>query len=208
MYYLQSRYYNPEWGRFINADGIIGQTGELLGHNLFAYCKNNPISLKDDSGFLACSAVDGVSDGGTGDRNVGDKPVGGAASSGNLANRFNATIKDAISKFNNGLRANINQAEFDRQLAKYGTGGVKELEDGRVRFYGKLKEPQKPGEMAGARFVREWNRNTGIKRNWYETLDNNGVIRQVRPDPSLTGGIKWHYRFDENGDYLGKWSPN
>ena len=23
-YYLNSRYYNPEWGRFINADGIIG----------------------------------------------------------------------------------------------------------------------------------------------------------------------------------------
>lgn len=51
LYYLQSRYYNPEWGRFINADAIIGQTGELLGHNMFAYCKNNPINLKDPSGF-------------------------------------------------------------------------------------------------------------------------------------------------------------
>ncbi|ERK31240.1 DNRLRE domain-containing protein [Clostridium intestinale] len=51
MYYLQSRYYNPEWGRFINADGLIGQTGELLGHNLFAYCKNNPVLLKDENGF-------------------------------------------------------------------------------------------------------------------------------------------------------------
>ena len=24
LYYLNSRYYNPTWGRFINADGIIG----------------------------------------------------------------------------------------------------------------------------------------------------------------------------------------
>ncbi|MDV3428896.1 MAG: hypothetical protein LIR50_18045 [Bacillota bacterium] len=36
MYYLQSRYYNPEWGRFINADGLVGSTGELLSHN----CRN------------------------------------------------------------------------------------------------------------------------------------------------------------------------
>ena len=53
LYYLQSRYYNPEWARFINADGIIGQTGELLGHNMFAYCKNNPVNMSDPSGFIA-----------------------------------------------------------------------------------------------------------------------------------------------------------
>lgn len=51
MYYLQSRYYNAEWGRFINADGIIEQAGDLIGHNLFAYCKNNPINKFDSEGF-------------------------------------------------------------------------------------------------------------------------------------------------------------
>ncbi|WP_345788534.1 hypothetical protein [Desulfosporosinus hippei] len=25
MYYLQSRYYSPEWGRFINADALGGK---------------------------------------------------------------------------------------------------------------------------------------------------------------------------------------
>ena len=53
LYYLQSRYYNPEWDRFINADGIIGKTGDILGHNLFAYCKNNPVNMSDPSGFYA-----------------------------------------------------------------------------------------------------------------------------------------------------------
>jgi RHS repeat-associated protein len=53
LYYLQSRYYNPEWGRFVNADGLVGQRGELLAHNLFAYCKNNPVTMKDSNGFLA-----------------------------------------------------------------------------------------------------------------------------------------------------------
>ena len=37
LYYLNSRYYNPEIGRFINADGLIGQTGDILGHNMYAY---------------------------------------------------------------------------------------------------------------------------------------------------------------------------
>ena len=43
LYYLNSRYYNPEWGRFISADDVIGSTGELLSHNIFAYCSNNPV---------------------------------------------------------------------------------------------------------------------------------------------------------------------
>ncbi|MEA4827781.1 MAG: RHS repeat-associated core domain-containing protein, partial [Clostridium sp.] len=58
LYYLQSRYYNPEWGRFINADAIAGKIGELRGHNLFIYCKNNSINGKDPSGFRMVFADD------------------------------------------------------------------------------------------------------------------------------------------------------
>ncbi|QLY78026.1 carbohydrate binding domain-containing protein [Clostridium intestinale] len=50
MYYLQSRYYNPEWGRFINADEAIGQVGNVQGHNMFQYCFNNPVNMDDPSG--------------------------------------------------------------------------------------------------------------------------------------------------------------
>ena len=53
LYYLNSRYYNPEWGRFINADAIAGSTGELLSHNVFAYCKNNPVNMHDPNGTEA-----------------------------------------------------------------------------------------------------------------------------------------------------------
>ncbi|WP_082435806.1 RHS repeat-associated core domain-containing protein [Desnuesiella massiliensis] len=52
LYYLQSRYYNPEWGRFINADNLGGRIGELLSHNAFAYCGNNPVNREDPSGQL------------------------------------------------------------------------------------------------------------------------------------------------------------
>ena len=50
FYYLQSRYYDPAIGRFINADNVISYAGNsLLGCNVFAYCFNNPVNLSDDS---------------------------------------------------------------------------------------------------------------------------------------------------------------
>lgn len=50
LYYLQSRYYNPEWDRFINADTIIGDNGALISHNMFAYCLNNAVNNQDPDG--------------------------------------------------------------------------------------------------------------------------------------------------------------
>ena len=49
MYYLNSRYYNPKMGRFINADNQLSG-GDLLGYNLYAYCGNNPVSRVDPTG--------------------------------------------------------------------------------------------------------------------------------------------------------------
>ena len=57
LYYLQSRYYNPEWGRFISADGYINANGDLIGFNMFAYCGNNPIIYKDKSGEAIVSIL-------------------------------------------------------------------------------------------------------------------------------------------------------
>lgn len=37
---VQSKYYNPEWGRFINADAMISTGQGLLSHNMYAYCEN------------------------------------------------------------------------------------------------------------------------------------------------------------------------
>ena len=50
LYYLQSRYYDPEIGRFINADGQLNEG--VLGYNMFAYCENNPVNGSDPTGNL------------------------------------------------------------------------------------------------------------------------------------------------------------
>ena len=51
LYYVSSRYYNPEVGRWINADNqIAGVGGEILGYNMFAYCMNNPVNMSDPTG--------------------------------------------------------------------------------------------------------------------------------------------------------------
>ncbi len=69
LYYLQSRYYNPEWGRFINADNAhvldIAQS-DASKTNLFVYCNNSPVMYSDPTGqtpiqaaFAALGAIAG-----------------------------------------------------------------------------------------------------------------------------------------------------
>ena len=55
LYYLNSRYYDPAVGRFLNADGVdfLGTDEGLLSYNLFAYCLNDPVNRTDDSGNLS-----------------------------------------------------------------------------------------------------------------------------------------------------------
>ena len=53
LYYLNSRYYNPKWGRFINADGIINAECRMNGYNLYTYVLNNPVKYADKSGKIA-----------------------------------------------------------------------------------------------------------------------------------------------------------
>ena len=52
LYYLNSRYYDSETGRFINADDVSClDTNNINGLNLYMYCANNPINNVDTTGY-------------------------------------------------------------------------------------------------------------------------------------------------------------
>ena len=60
MYYLQSRYYDPALGRFINADVFTTTDADgFLSCNMFAYCENDPINRNDPGGQFPLSMVVG-----------------------------------------------------------------------------------------------------------------------------------------------------
>ena len=72
LYYLQSRYYNPTWGRFIGTDDVTVLAASLekanWDKNLFAYCDNNPVSRRDAGGefwhLVIGAVIGGVINGG------------------------------------------------------------------------------------------------------------------------------------------------
>lgn len=58
MYYIQSRYYNPVVGRFINADEIKSVLcQEIMLLNIFAYCENDAVKNIDDEGRIAIDSI-------------------------------------------------------------------------------------------------------------------------------------------------------
>ena len=67
LYYVSSRYYDPEIGRWINADTTDILTATPMGltdKNLFAYCDNNPVMRADHGGdfwhIVAGAAIGGL----------------------------------------------------------------------------------------------------------------------------------------------------
>ena len=74
LYYLKTRYYDPEVGRFLNMDAVDYADPETLGGlNLYSYCNNNPVMYIDPTGhyywliFGVIGAVVGVTGQLTGD---------------------------------------------------------------------------------------------------------------------------------------------
>ena len=93
LYFLQTRYYDPEVGRFISRDSIEYADPETIcGLNLYAYCGNNPVMNVDPSGeffltFLLCCLIGGT---------VAGAIVGGASAALNGENIWDGIWKGAL----------------------------------------------------------------------------------------------------------------
>ncbi len=100
QYYLQSRYYNPKVGRFLNADGLVSTGQGLLGNNMFAYCGNNPVMFSDSSGTARIPCTVNICDGGGGYYGGGQttgSPVVGQSSNASVCTAFGLALVSWIS---------------------------------------------------------------------------------------------------------------
>ena len=52
FYYVQSRYYDPSTGRYVNPDGYVFTGQDMQSGNMYAYCGNNPVTRSDPSGGM------------------------------------------------------------------------------------------------------------------------------------------------------------
>ena len=62
FYLLETRYYDPETGRFINADGVL-DTRDVSTTNIFSYCANDPVNNVDEDGNLSRIAIGAIAGG-------------------------------------------------------------------------------------------------------------------------------------------------
>ena len=63
LYYLNSRYYDPEVGRWINADDtdiLAIDQGTPIQYNMFSYCHNNPVNMADLNGYIPFFVITGI----------------------------------------------------------------------------------------------------------------------------------------------------
>ena len=62
FYYLSSRYYDSNIGRFITKDDIeyLGVSATTVSYNLYAYCNNDPVCYSDSDGTFGLWALTGI----------------------------------------------------------------------------------------------------------------------------------------------------
>ena len=121
LYYLQSRYYNPGWGRFINVDSQLNCSMDIGGCNAFAYC------LTDIDGHVpkwlsgALTVVSGITQAISGAALIsvmGFTGIGALVGGALLANGA-ATIASGIGMFSNDLfGTNIPEENILRTAAR------------------------------------------------------------------------------------------
>ena len=207
LYYLNSRYYVPEWGRFLNEDGTFYGGYAIIEHNLFTYCSNNPTNYCDHSGTFSILSIA---------KNIGDlisKCIQNLSVPIVATNMTNNVIKTSSISNNSGYtRENI---RFSKNLPKESEpNSTKDLlnPDGTIkqrRYYGpdgkatKDRDYNHPGDKHSFPHDHEWewDGNNG-KRGPAHNLRNLGkgigigvggyvLYRGIRMIPSLFPALWW-----------------
>ncbi len=134
LYYLQSRFYDPELRRFISPDAFTSTGQGILGNNMFAYCNNNPAVFADHSGefgllfaFAAATIVSGIANavstavsGGS----VEECLVSGLIGAGSAAIGFGVALMTGFSPAGNVAARAVSSAICDLGTTWYRNGEI------------------------------------------------------------------------------------
>ena len=163
LYYLQSRYYDPNIGRYLNHDVLFDYNVGIRGYNLFAYCGNSPVFRLDPYGRASIGAdedadltndVVSEKEGGkagahSGNTNVSSQSYGISSSTG---------TKGSGGGGNNAPLATNSPATTSSNLPKDGCRmNASDALDAAEQFLGKNYVEQSPGRFSsqcGTRQVR------------------------------------------------------
>ena len=216
LYYLNSRYYDPEIGRFITIDDISvisDYMNTFNGLNLYAYCINNPIMYRDESGrgifdwilgvVIVIAAVTlSIATAGIGTAIAGAlgggvmaSVIGGAVGGAISGAILNAGISIAVQGVSAGFNSiNLGQVGIDGLLGAvtgFVMGGLFALGGRALGLLGKTKWAQRPIDF------------TRSKNYFFGSASGNFTFfkygKSFRLEASIQHGIHTHYQTIKNG---------
>ena len=166
FYYLQTRYYDPEIGRFLNADAFIGANGDIAGYNSFAYCSNNPIISKDLLGNAAVTCLN--------DDSIHGSPWSGAGGGGGIAKAVIAVVTVVVIA---NIKGNVDHAMM---------AAVTEIKE-------KVIFPVNPNAFNPVGLIKVFRTGTmnGNFISWMNPLTNTEVFRWDE-NPNHSNGSHYH----------------
>jgi len=168
--YLQSRYYDPEAVRFINADGLVSTGQGIHGYNMFAYCGNNPVTGCDPTG--TCSYQSGGLGGQKKDcgnvyctESSKYMPTGGGAQNSSNSSQNSGSSGGSSSKSSSTIVSLIASLKELPAMICYGPlyGPIRTM-NYEARS---ARNTNLPSTLNGLTLTQDWNEANGTNK-WYE----------------------------------------
>jgi RHS repeat-associated protein len=199
LYYLNSRYYNPQTGRFLNADGLLQGSQTTLGFNLFAYVENNPVVNIDPSGYQYCFASIDESINSRGCEGGGGS--GGWGSSGSWDPIIVLDVSLNISNMKYGLSIVINFA--DEYMEFYPHLGLSTSQEPSASIsVGIVENYEQHGDYEGWFIDVEANKFLGMGHSWDIRNEYESTVKAtylfLSTTPGISIGIDYYIRSKDN----------
>lgn len=204
LVYMGARFYDPQIGRFLSPDPVGFSDANPMQFNRYAYANNNPYRYVDPDGNIAVQAAKFILDFSLNVAinyaSTGEADVMGAAMD-SVKGIFNPAasilkiqkikkIYDKAGGVTKGVSTGAENANagaaLNRKLsalegAQQNAARVRELPDGRIRYYEAERAARNPGPTRGSSYVTEYNPANGNVRSWNEAYDQAGNVNRVHP---------------------------